>query len=133
LTPDAAGCRGTDELAPSPVRYDARASSAPEIWLRTDRAKMNAAIFDALASGGAFVVIDSSARPGMGVDEAAYELHRVGEKLVRDEVQAAGFRLAGESAFLRNAADGRDWNPAPNEAGEHRGTSDRFALRFVKP
>jgi predicted methyltransferase len=103
------------------------------IWLRTDRARMNQAIFAALAPGGIYAVIDSSARPGMDVDEAAYELHRVDEKLVRDEVQAAGFKVAGESDFLRNPADPRDWNPAPNEAGQRRGTSDRFAIRFVKP
>jgi predicted methyltransferase len=103
------------------------------IWLRVDRGRMNRAIFDALAPGGAYVVIDSSARPGMDVDEASYELHRVDERLVREEVQAAGFVLAGASDFLRNPADARDWNAAPNEAGTRRGTSDRFALRFVKP
>jgi predicted methyltransferase len=103
------------------------------IWIGTDRARMNKAILDALAHGGAFVVIDSSAQPGADSTVTAYELHRVGEQLVRDEVLAAGFRLAGESAFLRNPSDARDWNSAPNEAGARRGTSDRFALRFVKP
>ena len=35
--------------------------------------------------------------------------------------------------FLRNPADKRDWNASPRTAGERRGTSDRFALQFVKP
>jgi len=102
------------------------------IWLKTDRAHMNKAILEAIAPGGAFVVIDSSAADGAG-EAAAYELHRIEESLVRREVEAAGFRLAGSSDFLRNPSDARDWNSAPNEAGARRGTSDRFALRFVKP
>ena len=33
----------------------------------------------------------------------------------------------------RNPADKRDWNASPSAAGERRGSSDRFALQFVKP
>jgi predicted methyltransferase len=29
--------------------------------------------------------------------------------------------------------DKRDWNTAPFAAGDKRGTSDRFVLKFVKP
>ena len=99
-----------------------------------DRARMNKAIFDALRPGGAYVVIDSSAKEGTGLAETK-TLHRIDESVVRDEVQSAGFRLESESEFLRNPADARDWNaspPAAEKAGK-RGTSDRFALRFVKP
>jgi predicted methyltransferase len=60
-------------------------------------------------------------------------LHRIDEKTVIDEVTKAGFKLAGEGTFLRNAADPRDWNASPMAAGEKRGTSDRFVLKFVKP
>jgi predicted methyltransferase len=49
------------------------------------------------------------------------------------EVRAAGFILEEQGAFLRNPADPRDWNASPRAAGERRGTSDRFALRFRKP
>ena len=103
------------------------------IWMGTDRARMNRAIFEALPPGGALVIVDSSASPGADVVPTAYDLHRVDEQLVRREVEAAGFRLAGTSDFLRNPADARDWSPAPLDAGARRGTSDRFALRFVKP
>jgi len=99
-----------------------------------DRARMNKAIFDALRPGGAYVVIDSSAKDGTGLAETK-TLHRIDESVVRDEVQSAGFRLESESEFLRNPADARDWNASPNAAEKagKRGTSDRFALRFVKP
>jgi predicted methyltransferase len=60
-------------------------------------------------------------------------LHRIDEQVVKDELTQAGFRLAAEGDFLRNPADARDWNSSPRAAGERRGTSDRFALRFVRP
>ena len=52
---------------------------------------------------------------------------------MKDEVERAGFKLGGEASFLRNPADTRDWNDSPHEAGDRRGTSDRFVLEFVKP
>ena len=30
-------------------------------------------------------------------------------------------------------ADARDWSASPRTAGEKRGTSDRFVLKYVKP
>jgi len=102
------------------------------VWMKTDRARMDRAVFESLQPGGVFVVIDSSARPGTGIADAQ-TLHRIDEQVVRDEVEAAGFRLAAEGGFLRNPADLRDWNSSPRAAGERRGMSDRFALRFVKP
>ena len=102
------------------------------VWMKVDPAKMNAAIFRALKPGGAYVVIDHSARAGAGNTEAQ-TLHRIEESLVRKEVSAAGFRLAADAEFLRSPDDKRDWSTSPGVAGEKRGTSDRFALRFVKP
>jgi predicted methyltransferase len=102
------------------------------IALQADRAKMNAAIFQALKPGGVYVVIDSSAKPGTGVADTQ-TLHRIDEKVVRDEVAASGFQLAEESNVWRNPQDARDWNASPGAAGARRGTSDRFALKFVKP
>lgn len=101
------------------------------VWLKTDRAKMNKAIFDALKPGGSFIVIDHSAQDGRGVQDAQ-TLHRIEESVVKQEVTAAGFELSGEAGFLRNAADARDWNPSPSSAAEKRGTSDRFVLEFKK-
>jgi predicted methyltransferase len=101
------------------------------VWMNVDRARMNRAVHDALRPGGVYAVVDHSARPGTGTTEAE-TLHRIEERVVREEIKRAGFRLDAESSILRNPADTRDWNASPREAGEKRGTSDRFVLRFVK-
>lgn len=103
------------------------------VWLEVDRAAMNRAIFAALRPGGAYVVVDSSARAGSGTADCK-TLHRIDEALVRAEVEAAGFRLVAEAPFLRNPEDARDWNASPPAAAAagRRGTSDRFVLRFVR-
>ena len=102
------------------------------VWMGVDRAKMNRAVFDALRPGGRYVVVDHSAPAGTGVEDVK-TLHRIDEDVVRNEVQAAGFRLADHADFLRNADDPRDWNASPSASGAKRGTSDRFVLAFVKP
>jgi len=102
------------------------------VWLKTDRAKMNKGVFDALKSGGIYGIVDHSARAGAGTT-GAQSLHRIEEKTVIDEVTKAGFKLAGEADFLRNPKDERDWNASPMAAATKRGTSDRFVLKFVKP
>jgi predicted methyltransferase len=60
-------------------------------------------------------------------------VHRIDEKTVLQEVEGNGFQLSGEASFLRNPSDTRDWNDSPREAGDRRGTSDRFVLKFTKP
>ena len=102
------------------------------VWMNADRAKMNKAVFDALRPGGVYGIVDHSATAGSGTNDSA-TLHRIDEDLVKREVMAAGFKLASESDVLRNADDKRDWNSSPKAAGERRGTSDRFVLKFVKP
>jgi predicted methyltransferase len=97
-----------------------------------DADRMNRAIFDALRSGGLYVVIDNSAKDGSDPSVPA-SLHRIDEAQVRSQVEKAGFRLEKTSDFLRNVNDDRTWavDPPPTDARAH--TQDRFALRFVKP
>lgn len=102
------------------------------VWLGVDRAKMNRAIFAALKPGGVYGVIDHSGRAGTGSTETQ-TLHRIEESVVRDEIEKAGFVLDAEASFLKNPNDTRDWSASPRFAGEKRGTSDRFVLRFKKP
>jgi predicted methyltransferase len=101
-------------------------------WMKVDQAKMNAAVFRALKPGGVFVILDHSGRPGTGTTEVQ-TLHRIEEAQVRKEVPLAGFKLAADADVWRNPDDKRDWNSSPMAAGDKRGTSDRFALKFVKP
>ena len=102
------------------------------VGMGADRGRMNERIFAALQPGGTYTVIDSSAKAGTGA-AAADSLHRIDEAFVRSEIEKAGFKLASSSDFLRNPDDARDWSASPRVAGEKRGTSDRFALKFVKP
>ncbi len=95
--------------------------------MNVDRAKANAAIFRALRPGGIYVIADHSGRSGTGISESG-TLHRVEEAFVQREVEAAGFRLAGQGHFLRNPADPRDRN-TPQPAMP----KDEFVLKFVKP
>jgi predicted methyltransferase len=97
------------------------------VWLGTDRARMNRAIFQALKSGGIYIVADHSAKTGAGAS-VAKSLHRIDERVVREEVEAAGFRLAAAGDFLRNPDDPRD---APVFKNTVR--NDEFVLKFVKP
>ena len=96
-------------------------------FLNVDRAAMNKAVFKALKPGGFYVIADHSGRPGTGISESG-TLHRIEEAFLRKEVEAAGFKLAGEGNFLRNPNDPRDKNtpdpPMPK---------DEFFLKFVKP
>ena len=71
-------------------------------------------------------------RQGRGVDDVK-TLHRIEQGVLVDEVERAGFRLEAATSILGNPQDTRDWNASPTAAGERRGTSDRFVLRFVKP
>lgn len=92
-----------------------------------DRARMNAAVFAALKPGGIYAIGDHAGRPGTGISEAG-TLHRVEEAFVRQEVEAAGFKLVASGDFLRNPADPRDKNtPEPAQP------KDEFVLKFVKP
>jgi predicted methyltransferase len=102
------------------------------VWLEADRARMNASVFAALKQGGVYGVIDHSARAGTGTGDAK-TLHRIEESVVVGEIEKAGFVLDASAEFMRNPADPRDWNASPSAAGEKRGTTDRFVLRFRKP
>jgi predicted methyltransferase len=100
-------------------------------WLGVDRDKMNRAIYKALKRGGIYGIVDHSAAEGSGSSQVK-TLHRIDEKVVRAEIEKAGFVLRAEGSFLRNPSDRRDWNDSPGAAAERRGTSDRFVLSFEK-
>src|SRR4051812_12829024 len=95
--------------------------------LGVDRAPMNRAVFRALKPGGLYVIADHSGRPGTGISESG-TLHRIEEAFLRQEVEAAGFKLLEVGNFLRNPNDPRDKNtPDPPQP------KDEFVLKFGKP
>jgi predicted methyltransferase len=102
------------------------------VWMNVKRDAMNLAVYRALKPGGAYVIVDHSARRGAGLADVQ-TLHRIEQSVVESEVEQAGFHLAKSADFLRNPDDPRDWNASPKAAGERRGTSDRFVLVFEKP
>jgi len=101
------------------------------VWLEVDRKRMNQAVLAALKPGGEYVIVDHSGRKGSGAKETQ-TLHRIEQSIVEAEAREVGFALDAEAGFLRNPDDTLDWNASPRAAGERRGTSDRFVLRFVK-
>ncbi|MEY2952078.1 MAG: hypothetical protein RLZZ401_165 [Pseudomonadota bacterium] len=95
--------------------------------LGVNRSLMNQALFAALKPGGSYVVADHAGRPGTGISESG-TLHRIEEAYLRQEIEAAGFKLVAEGQFLRNPADPRDKNtPEPPQP------KDDFVLKFVRP
>jgi len=93
----------------------------------TDRMKMNRAMLAALKPGGRLVVMDHSGRPGTGIAETR-RFHRIEEATMRAEIEAAGFVFEADSQAWRNPNDPRDMHY--NKAVP---SSDKFALRFVRP
>jgi predicted methyltransferase len=96
-------------------------------FMNVDRANMNRRLFEALKPGGVLVIADHSAQAGAGVS-LSRSLHRIEEALLRQEVEAAGFKLAAQADFLRHPEDPRDaivFRP--------KVPVDEFVRKFVKP
>jgi predicted methyltransferase len=95
----------------------------------TDPAILNKAVFAALKPGGVFVVVDHAAESGSGLRDTE-TLHRIDPDIVKQQVEAAGFRFAGESDVLRNPADDHTLKVFDKSI---RGHTDQFVYKFVKP
>ena len=94
-----------------------------------DVATINRAMFQALKSGGVYLVLDHSAAAGSGTSDTN-TLHRIDEDTVKQEVESVGFKFVGESDALRNKADPRTakvFDPSI------QGHTDQFILKFTKP
>ena len=94
-----------------------------------DLARFNKQVFDALKPGGVYVIVDHAAEAGSGLRDTE-TLHRIDPALVKQQVEAAGFRYAGESEVLRNPADDHTLKVFDKSI---RGKTDQFAYKFVKP
>lgn len=90
---------------------------------------LNQFAFRSLKPGGTYIVIDHAASPDAPADVTS-KLHRINPEVVKKQVLAAGFELAGESDVLRNPDD-------PRTSRVHdpsvKGRTDQFVLKFRKP
>lgn len=94
-----------------------------------DTAALNAKIFEALETGGVYLIVDHKAEEGSGWRDAS-TIHRIGVETIIEEVTAAGFELAADSDLLANPDDDRSQMVfAPGT----RGATDRAVLLFRKP
>jgi predicted methyltransferase len=94
-----------------------------------DMAAFNKHVFASLKPGGVYFIVDHQANPG--TDAAAIgKLHRVEKAQVIREVEAAGFKFAGEGDFLHRAGDDHTLSIFDDKI---RGKTDQYALKFVKP
>lgn len=98
-------------------------------YANVNLAAFNKLVFDSLKPGGTYFIVDHAAAAGTAATLSP-TLHRIEKQTVISEVTAAGFRLAGESDLLRNAADDHSkvvFDPAI------RMKTDQFILKFQKP
>lgn len=96
-------------------------------YMPVDRAVMNKKMFAALKPGGFLIIADHSAKPGDGIT-VTRTLHRIEESTLKQEIEAAGFKLVAEADFLRNPEDPRDakvFQPVV--------PTDEFVLKYQKP
>ena len=96
-------------------------------YMPVDRAVMNRKLFAALKPGGFLIISDHSAKPGEGIS-VARTLHRIEEKVLREEIEAAGFKLVAEADFLRNPED-----PREEKVFQPKIPVDEFVLKYRKP
>jgi predicted methyltransferase len=94
-----------------------------------DMATVDKAIFAALKPGGIFIVLDHTAEAGSAFRDTN-TLHRIDPEAVKTEVEAAGFKLAGESDLLKNPKDDHTLKVFDPSI---RGKTDQFILKFEKP
>jgi predicted methyltransferase len=96
-------------------------------YLTVDRGEMNRKLFAALKPGGLLLIADHAAMPGQGIS-VGKTLHRIEESTLRQEIEAAGFRLVGEGSFWRNGDDTHDY-----PSFKPGMPVDNFVLKYQKP
>ena len=100
-----------------------------EFMGKADPSLLNNAVFQILKSGGTYIVIDHMAQAGSGMRDTEH-FHRIDPAIVKQQVEAAGFKFAGESNVLNNPADPLN---VPVFDPSIRGRTSQFAYKFVKP
>jgi predicted methyltransferase len=86
-----------------------------------DRKAFNESVLRALVPGGTYIIVDHAAPPGSGVAAAA-SMNRIEDRIVRAEVEAAGFKFVEAADFVLDTPRTPD-QPAPSQ----------YVLKFKKP
>jgi predicted methyltransferase len=94
-----------------------------------DMAAFNRHVYESLKPGGVYFILDHQANPGTSEAQIA-KLHRIEKAQVIREVEAAGFKLAGEGSALHRTADDHTQSIFDKSI---RGHTDQYMLKFVKP
>jgi len=94
-----------------------------------DMVAINKKVFAALKPGGTYLILDHAAAAD-AADDVTSKLHRSKEAVVRQQVEAAGFRFVASSDILRNPADNKTERVQEQDV---RGKTDQYILKFVKP
>jgi predicted methyltransferase len=94
-----------------------------------DRDAMNRQVYALLRPGGAYVITDHAAPAGSGL-RYVRDRHRIDPAVVREEVEAAGFRYAGSLDVLANPDDDMSLSIFDPQV---RGATSQFGMKFVKP
>jgi predicted methyltransferase len=92
-----------------------------------DMMALDMAVYNALKPGGIFLINDHVAAAGSGMADTN-TLHRIDPALVKQEVEAVGFKLVGSSNALHNTSD--DHTQRVFTMVDH---TDEFILKFRKP
>jgi len=96
-------------------------------YMTVDRAAMDRKLYAALKPGGFLVIADHAALPGQGIS-VVKTLHRIEEATLRQEVEAAGFRVVAEGDFWRSSQDTHEFPSYKADV-----PLDDFVLKFQKP
>lgn len=92
-----------------------------------DIEQLNRDVFEHLAPGGLYVVLDHHA-PVQSGPEAAADLHRLDKQLVIEEIEEVGFELVDDNNFMRKPDDDR-----MSKSFDIGFDTDRYALKFRRP
>lgn len=136
---------GTDVVPPGSVDMVLSFRDLHE-WMALGRTQQAlATIYNALAPGGVFGVVDNRGNPAVPQDPLAKNGYVRQDYAIRT-IEAAGFRLVATSEVNANPNDTKDYPcgvwalPPDYRLGnidraryEAIGESDRFTLRFIKP
>lgn len=90
---------------------------------------VNKAIFKSLKPGGYYIILDHAAADSAPAD-VTESLHRIKASTVKEEAQAAGFKLVAEGNDLHFPGDDGTKRVFENDI---RGKTNQFMLKFQKP